>query len=151
MKYFKLFILSTTCFLLLACASFKNQGLESFYEEYPEEKTSMRIPKFLLMLGGDYQEIKPLLKKLKAARIVVYENMTSHMQKKLDKALKHDNYEEYLTIKNEEDVFTIYAVEKNNKIVNIVIKAKDEQDLSLIQTRVNLPLNEFTDLISNLN
>lgn len=144
------FLLIMNC-VLLSCASFQNKGLDSFYKEYEQEITSLRIPKMLYQFTGSHKELKPLTKYLKATRVVSIENFNNKMIRDLDKALKNDRYEEFVNINSEGDLITIHASEKKDKITHIVLKIKDDEAINLIQTRVDLPLDKFQEILSSLN
>lgn len=144
------FLLIMSC-VLLSCASFQNKGLDAFYKEYNQEITSLRIPKMLYQFTGSHKELKPLTKYLKATRVVSIENINDKMIRDLDKALKNDRYEEFVNINSEGDLITVLASEKKDKITHIVLKIKDDEAINLLQTRVDLPLDKFQEILSSLN
>lgn len=151
MKLLKYSLLLTIGVVTLSCASFRNKGLDDFYKEYNQEISSVRIPKMLYQFTGSHKELKPLTKYLKATRIVSIENASVKMLRDLDKALENDHYEEFITINNEGELFTILASEKKEKITHIVLKIKEEEEVNLIQARVDLPLNKFQEILNSLN
>lgn len=144
------FLLAISC-LMLSCTSFRNKGLDDFYKEHDQQITSMRIPKMLYQFTGSHKELKPLTKYLKATRVVSIENTSEKMIRDLDTALENDRYEEYISINSEGDLITILATEKKDKITHIVLKIKDDEEINLIQTRVNMPLDKFQKIVSSLN
>ncbi len=144
------FLLIISC-VMLSCASFRNKGLDAFYKEYNQEITSLRIPKMLYQFTGSHKELKPLTKYLKATRVVSIENISNKMLRDLDKALENDRYEEFISINSEGDLITILAAEKKDRITHIVLKIKDEDEINLIQTRVDLPVDKFQEILSSLN
>ena|SRR5690606_3149888 len=151
MRVFKCsFLLAISC-LMLSCASFRNKGMDDFYKEYYKEITSMRIPKMLYQFTGSHKELKPLTKYLKATRVISIENINGKMIRDLDKALENDRYEEFISINSEGHLITILAAEKKNKITHIVLKIIDNEEINLIQTRVNMPLDKFQEIVSSLN
>lgn len=111
----------------------------------------LRIPKMLYQFTGSHKELKPLTKYLKATRVVSIENINDKMLRDLDKALKNDRYEEFVNINSEGDLITILASEKKDKITHIVLKIKDDEAINLLQTRVDLPLDKFQEILSSLN
>jgi len=111
----------------------------------------MRIPKMLYQFTGSHKELKPLTKYLKATRVVSIENTSEKMIRDLDTALENDRYEEFISINSEGDLITILATEKKDKITHIVLKIKDDEEINLIQTRVNMPLDKFQKIVSSLN
>lgn len=151
MKLLKQSLLLAISCLILSCASFKNKGLDSFYKEYDKEITSLRVPKLLYRFTDAHKELKPLIKYLKATRVVSIENSSEKLQRDLKRALKHDKYEEFISINSEGNLVTILAAENKEKITHIVLKIKEGNELNLIQTRVNLPLNKFQEILSSLN
>lgn len=144
------FLLIISC-VMLSCASFRNKGLDAFYKEYNQEITSLRIPKMFYQFTGSHKELKPLTKYLKATRVVSIENFNDKMIRDLDKALKNDRYEEFVNINSEGDLITVLASEKKDKITHIVLKIKDDEAINLLQTRVDLPLDKFQEILSSLN
>src|SRR5690606_14386156 len=126
------FLLIISC-VMLSCASFRNKGLDAFYKEYNQEITSLRIPKMLYQFTGSHKELKPLTKYLKATRVVSIENICNEMLLELDKALENDRYEEFNIIDSEDDLITILAAAKKNRITLIELKIKDEDKIHLIQ------------------
>lgn len=151
MKLLKQSLLLAISCLMLSCASFKNKGLDSFYKEYDKEITSLRVPKLLYRFTDAHKELKPLIKYLKATRVVSIENSSEKLQRDLNRALKHDKYEEFISINSEGNLVTILAAENKEKITHIVLKIKEGNELNLIQTRVNLPLDKFQEILSSLN
>jgi len=125
--------------------------MDDFYKEYYKEITSMRIPKMLYQFTGSHKELKPLTKYLKATRVISIENINGKMIRDLDKALENDRYEEFISINSEGHLITILAAEKKNKITHIVLKIIDNEEINLIQTRVNMPLDKFQEIVSSLN
>src|SRR5690554_635827 len=151
MKLLKYSLLLTIGIVTLSCASFRNKGLDDFYKEYNQEISSVRIPKMLYQFTGSHKELKPLTKYLKATRIVSIEKASVKMLRDLDKALENDRYEEFISINSEGDLITILSAEKKDRITHIVLKIKDEDEINLIQTRVDLPVDKFQEILSSLN
>ena len=151
MRIIRYSLLLATSYVLISCASFKNEGLDDFYKKYDQEIVSMRLPKMLFQFNDAHKELKPLKKYLKASRFAMIENANSKMLHDLDKALKNDRYEEYISINNEGNLITLLAAENNEKITHIVCKINESEEVVLLQARVDLPLDKFQEIISSLN
>lgn len=151
MKILKYGYLLAIGYLMVSCASFKNKGLDTFYEQHSDKIISMRVPKLLYQFTGSHKELKPLAKYLKASRFALIGDVNDKVLRDLDNALINDRYEEYININNQGSSITILATESNEKITNIVCKINEVEEVVLLQARVNLPIDKFKEILSSLN
>ncbi|WP_448606013.1 DUF4252 domain-containing protein [Paenimyroides ceti] len=151
MRHHKFLVLIILMMSLLSCASFRNKEMDQFYKKYDDQSTSVRIPKLLLKMVSKEKELKPFLKYIKTTRTVVIENVGSQVITDLNTALKKDGYEEYININTSEEQFAIMAIERKDKITHIVIKTIEDGEISLIQSRVNIELEDFSKMLKQLN
>ena len=151
MRSSKILVFIVLMMSLLSCASFRNKEMDQFYKKYDNQSTSIRIPKLLLKMVSKEKELKPFLKYIKTTRTVIIENAGLDVITDLNTALKKDGYEEYININTSEEQFAIMAIERKDKITHIVIKTIEDGEISLIQSRVNIELEDFSKMLKQLN
>ena len=134
--------------LLSSCAT--NTSFNSFYQNNQQDSdfslglNSSLISSFLS--DEDYADIKPILKKAKHIRILVFEENQHEKSQKFDKFLKHSKFEKLIQIKDDKDAVNIFALEKKEKIKEIVLEINDGDELILLGLKTNLTHKDLENL-----
>jgi hypothetical protein len=144
-------------FLLLTLAIFTscatNTSFNTFYQNHQKDAefslglNSSFISSFLS--DEDYADVKPLLKKAKHVRILVFSDESEKIQSKFDKFIKRSQFEDIIKIKNDNDKIKIFALEKKDRIKEIVLEISSDGDLVLLGLKTNLSQNDIDNLLND--
>jgi len=99
--------------------------------------------------GEDYEEIKPLLKKAKHVRILVFSENSEQMNMKFDRFIKRSQFEDIIKIKDNGDKVKIFALEEKENIKEIVLEIASDGDLVLLGLKTNLTQKDIDRLLSD--
>lgn len=150
MKKF-IFLLLLTIFT--SCAT--HTSFNDFYQANQKESDfSMGLNSSIVstfLSDEDYEEIKPLLKKAKHVRILLFTEDTEVMTSKFNKFIKRSDFENLISIKDDDDKIKIYALEQKNKIKEIVVDIKTDGELILLGLKTNLNEEDLSNLLNNNN
>ena len=143
-------------FLLLIIVTFSscavNTSFNTFYQNHEDDSefsfglSSALIARFLP--DEDMEEIKPLLKKAKHIRILVFSEFAEDKSEKFDKFINRSKFEEMVKLKSEDDKIGFFTLERNKKIKEMVLEISSGDDLVLIGLKTNLT-QEDLDKIFN--
>lgn len=136
--------------LFTSCASFKDQGLNDYYSFYEKKVDKVKLPPILLNVLSGKEELKPILKYIKSAELVTINEASNKMKKNLESAIKYDQFHKYLNFQIGGEPITLYAIEENEVIKNIVFKIQSGKDIKLVDAKVNVPFSEFEKVMHNL-
>jgi len=137
--------------LLSSCAT--HTSFNDFYQSNQKDSdfsfgmNSSFIRGFLS--GEDYEEIKPLLKKAKHVRILVFSENSERMNGKFDKFIKRSQFEDIIKIKDNGDKIKIFVLEKEDRIKEIVLEVASDGDLVLLGLKTNLTQKDIDRLLSS--
>ncbi len=141
------FILSLV--LLTSCAT--QTSFNDFYQDNQKESDfSMGLNSSIVRTfldDDDYEEVKPLLKKAKHVKILVFTDNTQEMTTKFKKFIKRSDFDNLITIKDDGDKIKIYALEQKNKIKEIVLDVKTDDELVLIGLKTNITEDDLGNLL----
>ncbi len=146
MKKFAIIILFV---LFTSCAT--NTSFHDFYEANQSESdfsiglNTALISNFLS--NEDYKEIKPLLKKAKHVRIMVFEEDSAPVSKKFKRFIKRSRFENLISIKENGDHVKIYTLEQKDKIKEIVVNINTGDELVLLGLKTNLTPQDLARLM----
>ncbi len=142
-----IFILSLV--LLTSCAT--QTSFNDFYQDNQKESDfSMGLNSSIVRTfldDDDYEEVKPLLKKAKHVKILVFTDNTQEMTTKFKKFIKRSDFDNLITIKDDGDKIKIYALEQKNKIKEIVLDVKTDDELVLIGLKTNITEDDLGNLL----
>ena len=99
---------------------------------------------------SEKEELKPILKYIKSAELVTINEASNKMKKNLESAIKYDQFHKYLNFQLGGEQITLYAIEENEVIKNIVFKIQSGKDIKLVDAKVNVPFSEFEKVMHNL-
>lgn len=144
-----IFILSLV--LLTSCAT--QTSFNDFYQDNQKESDfSMGLNSSIVRTfldDDDYEEVKPLLKKAKHVKILVFTDNTQEMTTKFKKFIKRSDFDNLITIKDDGDKIKIYALEQKNKIKEIVLDVKTDDELVLIGLKTNITEDDLGNLLKD--
>ncbi len=147
MKKF-LFLLILVTFA--SCAT--NTSFNSFYQEHEDDSefsfglSSSLIASFLP--DDDIEDIKPLLKKAKHIRILVFSEHAEDKTEKFDKFINRSKFEKIVKVKSDNDKIVFFTLEKNKKIKEIVLEIASGDELVLIGLKTNLSQEDLDKIIN---
>lgn len=97
----------------------------------------------------DYEDIKPLLKKAKHIRILVFSENAESINSKFDRFIKRSEFEDLIKIKEDSDKVKIYVLEKEENIKEVVLEIASDGDLVLLGLKTNLTQKDIDRLLSD--
>jgi len=154
----------TSVCLLLCAFSFSTQAqktVDKFISKYlkHENTTALSLPgwlfegsvKFAAKMEEDEEmmDYAKLSEYVKNIRVFVMEEgnaIPENAVKDLMKAMtEKDGYDEYIRIRSKGTNVNLFAVEKKEKIKQLVFFIDDEDDFIMLRLKLDLPLNLFED------
>lgn len=143
-------------FLLLIIVTFSscavNTSFNTFYQNHEDDSefsfglSSSLIARFLP--DEDMEDIKPLLKKAKHIRILVFSEHAEDKSEKFDKFIDRSKFEEMVKLKSEDDKIGFFTLERNKKIKEMVLEISSGDDLVLIGLKTNLTQEDLDRLLN---
>jgi len=143
--------------LLSSCAT--NTSFNTFYQKNQKQSDfSLGLNASLLrnfLPDEDFEDVKPLLKKAKHIRILVFSENADNMNSKFSKFIKKSKFEKVIKVKDDGDKIAFYTLDKKDKIKEIVLEISTDDNLVLLGLKTNLSQkdieNIFTDNEISLN
>lgn len=146
----KLFLLALVV-LFSSCAS--NTSFNTFYKDNHENSDfSLGLNSSLIRAfipDEDMEDIKPILKKAKHVRILVFSENSAKMSSKFSKFIKRSNFDKLVKIKDDSDKLSLYALEEKDKIKEIVVEIYSDGDLVLLGLKTNLSQKDIEKLFDD--
>ncbi|RUA09084.1 MAG: hypothetical protein DSY82_06390 [Flavobacteriia bacterium] len=135
--------------LFSSCAT--HTSFYDFYEKnHSDSDFSIGLNSSLLsnfLSDEDYEEIKPILRKAKHVRILVFSDNYDPMRKKFNKFIKRSDFENLISIKDDEDKVKIYTLENKDKIKEIVVDISTGEELVLLGLKTNISPDDLSKLL----
>lgn len=138
-------------FLITSCAT--HTSFNDFYQSNEKESdfnlglSTSIVSSFLS--DEDYADIKPLLKKAKHVRILVFSENADEMNKKFDKFIKHSTFDRLVKVNDDGDKIGIYTLEEKEKIKEVVVEINSDEDLVLLGLKTNLSPEDIQKLLKD--
>ena len=129
-----------------------NTSFNSFYQEHEEDSefsfglSSSLIATFLP--EESLQDIKPLLKKAKHIRILVFSEHAKDKTEKFDKFISRTKFEKMIKLKNKNDKIAFFTLQRNKKVKEIVLEISSGDDLVLVGLKTNLKQADIDKIIN---
>ena len=142
--------IASISFITTSCSSFKDKGLNDYYSLYEKKIDKIKVPPFLLNTLAGKAELKPILKYIQTAELVTVNNATSKMKKNLESAIKYDQFQKYFNFDLGGEPITMYAIEENDVVKNIIFSIQSGENIRLVDAKVNVPFSEFEKVLSKL-
>ena len=146
----KLFLLLAIV-ILSSCAT--RTSFNDFYQSNQKDSefslglNSSLIASFLS--DEDYADVKPLLKKAKHVRILVFSEESEQAQLKFNKFIKRSKFENLIKISDDNDKIKVFALENNDRIKEVVLEISSDDDLVLLGLKTNLSQQDIDNLLSD--
>ncbi len=145
----KKLILLAAIVLFSSCAT--NTSFHSFYQKHQSESDfSLGLNASLIRTfldEDDIAEIKPLLKKAKHVRVLVFDENAENMSNKFNKFIKHSTFDKLVKVKDDNDKISLYTLEEKEKIKEVVVEIKSDSELILLGLKTNLTQDDIAKVM----
>lgn len=145
----KKIILLFTLVFATSCAT--NTTFNTFYKNHQEDSdfsfglSSALIANFLP--DEDVEDIKPLLKKAKHIRILVFSEQAPDKTAKFNKFINRSKFEKVVKLKEDDDQLAFFTLEKKDRIKEVVLEISSGDDLVLIGLKTNISQEDLEKLV----
>ena len=132
-----------------SCAT--NTSFNTFYQNNQDDSdfslglNSSLIRSFLP--DEDFEEVKPLLKKAKHVRILVFSENFEEKTVKFDRFITKSKFEKVIKIKDNDDKIAFFTLEQKDKIKEVVLEISSDGDLVLLGLKTNLTQEDLESII----
>lgn len=147
----KKILLIVAVLMFSSCAI--NTSFNSFYQNHEDDSefsfglSSSLIANFLP--DESMEELKPLLKKAKHIRILVFSEHAEDKSEKFDAFIKRSKFEKMVKVKNDDDKIAILILQKKDRIKEIVLEIYSGDELVLIGLKTNLSREELDNIVDS--
>ena len=145
----KIFFALFALVLLSSCAT--NTSFNSFYQEHQDDSDfSLGLSRSLItsfLPDEDIEDIKPLLKKAKHVRILVFSEDAADKTKQFDKFINRSKFDKVVKVKDDGDNIAFFTLENKNKIKEVVLEISSEDDLVLLGLKTNLTHDDLDGIL----
>ena len=137
--------------IVLASSCASHTSFNTFYKNNQEDSdfsfglSSSLITSFLP--DEDMEEIKPLLKKAKHVRILVFSENAEEKTEKFQKFISRSKFEKVVKVKDNNDQFAFFTLEKKAYIKEIVLEISSGDDLVLLGLKTNLSQEDLENIL----
>lgn len=150
MKKFILPILVLTV-LLTSCAS--KSSFNSFYAENKSEADfSLKVPGFFVnafLPKEDLGEYKQLFKKVRKYKIMSFSNENEQLERQFNKLIRRGNYTSIFKINDKGEKVDFYFLTKSDKIEEIILRVKSEDEYVVLGLKTNILQKEFEKFLES--
>ena len=135
--------------LLSSCAT--NTSFNSFYQEHQEDSdfslglSSSLVASFLP--DEDVEDIKPLLKKAKHVRILVFSEDAADKTDQFNKFINRSKFDKVVKVKDDGDNIAFFTLEDKKKIKEVVLEISSDDDLVLLGLKTNLTHDDLDGIL----
>lgn len=117
---------------------------------------SVNVPMFLtkpivkkaLREDSESEDLVKLIKKIGDVKLLMVSNGNKEMLADFTKYLRKNNYEEWMTIKKENEIINFQAKQKNDEIRKLLITVKSENELIFVDVSGKFTADDLSQLIS---
>ena len=140
LRFLYIIILAVVGFFLQSCMVSQKKVHTDFFDNpgFKNNSTylSINVPTFLarsyvknaLKEDGESQEVIDLVKKIKDVKVLIVESSTTPVKAEFQKYLTKNNYEEWMSLKQEGNLISLNAQQTNDVIKRMIITVRDEKD-----------------------
>ena len=147
----KKLIVLVAIFLSASCAT--NTSFNTFYQNHEDDSNfSFGLSSSLIatFLPDEYlEDIKPLLKKAKHIRILVFSENMEDKSQKFKNFINRSKFEEMVKLRSENDKLAFFTLTRKDRIKEIVLEISSGDDLVLVGLKTNLTQKDLDNLISS--
>jgi len=140
LRFLYIIILAVVGFFLQSCMVSQKKVHTDFFDNpgFKNNSTylSVNVPTFLaksyvknaLKEDGESQEVIDLVKKIKDVKVLIVESSTTPVKAEFQKYLTNNNYEEWMSLKQEGNLISLNAQQTNDVIKRMIITVRDDKD-----------------------
>lgn len=140
LRFIYIIILAVVGFFLQSCMVSHKKVHTDFFDNpgFKNNSTylSVNVPTFLarsyvknaMREAGDSQEVIDLVKKVKDVKVLIVGNSTTPIRTEFQKYLTKNNYEEWMSIKQEGNLISLNAQQSADVIKRMIITVQAEND-----------------------
>ncbi|MBS9766438.1 MAG: DUF4252 domain-containing protein [Flavobacteriaceae bacterium] len=147
----RVILFAFTVLLFTSCKT-SQSSFDNFYQNHKgQSEFSIKVPAFLANLflkNDDMKEVKPLLKKAKSYRLMVFEENPQNLQKEFVNFVKQHHYQPLMKVKNGKDNVGFYVFKEQNRIKEIVMNVRDKNSVVMMSMKTNLSEEEVANLMN---
>lgn len=129
----------------------------SYYDYKGAEFTRVNVPMFIakpfmkkaLKNDGESREAINLIKKIKKIRMLTVENGNKKMVDDLENNLKNDRYEEWMTLKSDDQNINIRVKQTDDIIKKMFFTIKSDNDLVFIKISGKINPNDLSKVLND--
>ena len=144
----RLFVLAIAM-SLVSCAS--NTSFNTFYQDHQSDSEfSFGISSSLVagfLPDEDMEELKPLLKKAKHVRILVFSENPQDKSEKFDRFINRSKFEKVVKVKSDEDKLAFFTLEDKDRIREVVMEVSTGDELVLVGLKTNLTQEDVAKIL----
>lgn len=135
--------------LMTSCAS--KTSFNTFYQDNQEDSdfsfgiSSSLVASFLD--DDDIEDIKPLLKKAKHVKILVFTENYDEKSMKFKKFIDKSQFDKLMRIKDNDDNIAFFTLEDQDKIKEMVLEISTGDELVLIGLKTNMTSEDLEGII----
>lgn len=127
-------------FFLQSCMVSQNKVHTDFFDNpgFKDNSTfvSINVPTFLaksyvkqaLREDGESQDVINLVKKIKDVKVLIVESSTTPVKAEFQKYLDKNDYEEWMSVKQEGNLISLNAQQSKDIIRRMIITVRDDKD-----------------------
>ncbi len=147
-------------FFLQSCIVSRHPNMGFFdnpYYDYKDAKfTSINVPMFLakpivkraLREDGESEELINLIKKVSDVKVMTIENGNEKMVVDFAKYLTQNNFEEWMTVKKENETIKFQAKQKGEQIRNLLITVASGKELVYVDVSGKFSADDISRIIN---
>ncbi|WP_379968300.1 DUF4252 domain-containing protein [Epilithonimonas sp. UC225_85] len=140
LRFIYIIILAVVGFFLQSCMVSQNKVHTDFFDNpgFKNNSTyvSINVPTFLaksyvknaLREDGESQEVIDLVKKIKDVKVLIVESSKTPIKAEFQNYLNKNNYEEWMSVKQEGNLISLNAQQSNDIIKRMIITVNDDKD-----------------------
>ncbi|KFC23321.1 DUF4252 domain-containing protein [Epilithonimonas lactis] len=140
LRFLYIIILAVVGFFLQSCMVSHRKVHTDFFDNpgFKNNSTylSVNVPTFLarsyvknaMKEDGESQEVIDLVKKIKDVKVLIVESSTTPVKAEFQKYLTNNNYEEWMSLKQEGNLISLNAQQTNDVIKRMIITVRDDKD-----------------------
>lgn len=125
-----------------SCAS--SSSFTTFYNNHEDDSNfSFGLSSSLVANFLPDEDLKPLLKKAKNVKILVFSDDAQGKTEEFHKFMSRSKFEKMVKVKGDSDQFAFFTLEKKNSIKEVVLEISSGNDLVLLGLKTNLSREEL--------
>lgn len=140
LRFLYIIILAVVGFFLQSCMVSQKKVHTDFFDNpgFKNNSTyvSINVPTFLaksyvkqaLREDGESQEVIDLVKKISDVKVLIVESSTTPIKTEFQKYLNKNNYEEWMSVKQQGNLISLNAQQSKDIIRRMIITVNDDKD-----------------------